>query len=74
MKNVELQSHVAKGELHNPIPAVYYSISCGQKWPPKYDGHFVFQQGFALDDRADLFSQEGLLINSQPLFDSAQVL
>ena len=34
----------------------------------------MFQQGYALDDKADLFSQEGLLINAQPLFDSAQVL
>ena len=41
VKNVELQSHVVEGELHNPIPAVDYSISCGQKWPPKYDGHLV---------------------------------
>ena len=41
VKNVEFQSHVAEGELHNPIPAVDYSISCGKKWPPKYDGHLM---------------------------------
>ena len=41
VKNVELQRHVVEGELHDPIPAVDYSIRCGQKWPPKYDGHSV---------------------------------
>ena len=39
VKNVEVQCLVAEGELHDSIPAVDYDIRCGQKWPPKYDGH-----------------------------------
>ena len=38
VKNLELESHVAEGELHNPILTVDYSISCGKKWPPSMMG------------------------------------
>ena len=41
VKNVELQGHIAKGELHDSITAIDYGIRCGQEWPPKYDGHLV---------------------------------
>ena len=41
VKNVEIQGHIAKGELHESITAVDYGIRCGQVWPPKYDGHLV---------------------------------
>ena len=33
VKNVELQCHVAKCELHDSIPAIDYRIGSGQKWP-----------------------------------------
>ena len=41
MEDIKLQIHIAKGELHDSILAIYDGIRCGQKWPPKYNGHMV---------------------------------
>ena len=41
VKNVELQCHIAKSELHNPISTVDDCIRGSQEWPPEYNGHII---------------------------------
>ena len=41
VKNVELQCHIAKSKLHNPISTVDDCIGGSQEWPSEYNGHII---------------------------------
>ena len=41
VEDIEFQSHVPKGELHNPISAIYNGIRSSQEWPSQYEGYMV---------------------------------